>query len=89
MSLHNPRKLVRKLALIASISLFFFALPGDSGALQSCCKTCWNQMEQCLSTCFGDPDCVWACYGMHNDCGESCQMTHGENCPVINALTGE
>jgi hypothetical protein len=78
-------KLFKKLILASMmfVALVVLPLPSSNSAI-SCCKQCWNQMQQCLSTCFGDPDCVSACYGVHNDCGEACFEQHQERCPIIN-----
>jgi hypothetical protein len=62
-------------------ALVVLAVP-SSNSFGSCCKQCQTQMNQCLTTCFGDPDCVSACYSEHNACGELCAPK--EICPVIN-----
>ena len=78
-------KILRKLILVSLVFLSLAVLPWQSGnSADSCCKQCWSQMQQCLSTCFGDPDCVSACYYAHNVCGEACLQSHQEHCPIIN-----
>ena len=78
-------KPIKKLVLVSLVvvSLVMLSLQGGNSTL-SCCKQCWTQMEQCLSTCFGDPDCVSSCYDAHNVCGQACLQQHQEQCPIIN-----
>ena len=78
-------KFANKLILLSLILVALVVLPlQNSTSAISCCKQCWNQMQQCLSTCFGDPDCVSSCYDTHNACGEVCFQQHQEQCPIIN-----
>ena len=78
-------KLVKKLILVSLVFVSLVVLPFQSNtAFVSCCKQCWSQMQQCLSTCAGDPDCVSNCYDAHNVCGEACLEQHQEQCPIIN-----
>ena len=80
--MQRPRLLKRLILLsVMLFALVVLAVPSSS-SFGSCCKQCWTQMNQCLSTCFGDPDCVSACYGEHNACGELCAPN--EICPIIN-----
>lgn len=78
-------RLINKLILLSLILVALVVLPLQSStSFVSCCKQCWNEMNQCLSTCFGDPDCVSSCYYEHNVCGEACFQQHQERCPIIN-----
>jgi hypothetical protein len=78
-------KFVNKLILLSLILVALVVLPlQSSNSFVSCCKQCWTQMNQCVSTCGGDPDCVSNCYDAHNVCGEACFQQHQEQCPIIN-----
>ena len=71
------------LASLVFVSVAVIPLQSSNSAV-SCCKQCWTRMQQCVSTCGGDPDCVSGCYDEHNACGEVCFQQHQERCPIIN-----
>ena len=78
-------KFVNKLILLSLILVALVVLPSQSSTFSgTCCKQCWTQLQQCVSTCGGDPDCVSSCYDAHNACGEVCFQQHQEICPIIN-----